>query len=83
MKKKKIRYSETYPKSERPYYITKDNDNSRLRIIKISNFNSITEIIQDKKITKALVIDNYFDTDYMKKVKREAIPYPVSKELES
>ena len=83
MKKKKIRHSETYPKSERPYYITKDNDNSRLRIIKISNFNSITEIIQDKKITKALVIDNYFDTDYMKKVKREAIPYPVSKELES
>ena len=83
MKKRRIILSELYNKKDRPYYILKDNDNSRMRISKIANFRSIEEIIQDKKLTKALVIDNYFDTEYMKKIKKEAIKYPVSKELES
>ena len=65
-----------------PYYIIKDNDNSRIRILKINNFSSIEEIVHDKMLTKALVVDNFFDTNYMKKIKREAVKYPVAKELE-
>ena len=53
-----------------------------MRISKITNFNSVEEIVHDKKITKALIIDNYFDTDYVRKIKKEAIKYPISKELE-
>ncbi len=82
MKKRRIKYSDVFEKNERPYYIKKDNENSRVRISKITSFRSVEEIVQDKKITKALVIDNYFDTDYMKKIKKESIKYPVSNELE-
>ena len=83
MKKRRIKISDKYNKNERPYYIINDNENSRVRISKVINFKSIEEIIFDKKLTKALVVDNYFDTNYMKKIKKEAIEYPVSKELES
>lgn len=83
MKKRRMKFSDVYNKKDRPYYITKDNDNSRVRISKIASYRSIEEIVQDKKLTKALVVDNYFDTEYMKKIKKEAIKYPVSKELES
>ena len=83
MKKRRIKISDKYNKNERPYYIINDNENSRVRISKVINFKSIEEIIFDKKLTKALVVDNYFDTNYMKKIKKEAIKYPVSKELES
>lgn len=83
MKKRRLQYSDSYNKKERPYYVIKDNENSRTRISKITSYNSIDEVIQDRKLTKALVIDNYFDTEYMKKLKKESIKYPVSKELES
>ena len=82
LKKRKLKYGDKYNKTERPYYIIKDNENSKIRISKISNFLSIEEIVQDKLLTKALVIDNFFDTKYMKKIKKEAVKYPVSKELE-
>lgn len=82
MKKRKLKYGDNYNKVERPYYIIKDNDNSRIRILKINNFSSIEEIVHDKMLTKALVVDNFFDTNYMKKIKREAVKYPVAKELE-
>ncbi|MBQ4570668.1 MAG: hypothetical protein IJB21_03135 [Bacilli bacterium] len=82
MKKRKLKYGDKYNKVERPYYIIKDNDNSRIRILKINNFSSIEEIVHDKMLTKALVVDNFFDTNYMKKIKREAVKYPVAKELE-
>ena len=82
LKKRTLQYSDAYNKKERRYYIIKDNDNSRTRISKISNYSSIDVVVQDRKLTKALVIDNYFDNDYMKKLKKESIKYPVSKELE-
>ena len=82
MKKRKLKYGDKYNKVERPYYIIKDNDNSRIRISKINIFSSIEEIVHDKMLTKALVVDNFFDTNYMKKIKKEAIKYPVDKELE-
>lgn len=82
MKKRKMKYGDKYNKNERPYYIIKDNDSSRIRISKINSFASIEEIVHDKMLTKALVIDNFFDTSYMKKIKKDAINYPVSKELE-
>lgn len=82
MKKRKLKYGNKYNKVERPYYIIKDNDNSRIRISKINNFLSIEEIVHDKMLTKALVVDNFFDTNYMKKIKKDAIKYPVAKELE-
>ena len=82
LKKRKLKYGDKYNKVERPYYIIKDNDNSRIRILKINNFSSIEEIVHDKMLTKALVVDNFFDTNYMKKIKREAVKYPVAKELE-
>ena len=82
LKKRTLQYSDAYNKKERPYYIIKDNDNSRTRISKISNYGSIDTVVQDRKLTKALVIDNYFDNEYMKKLKKESIKYPVSKELE-
>lgn len=82
MKKRKMKYGDKYNKNERPYYIVKDNDNSRIRISKINVFSSVEEIVHDKMLTKALVIDNFFDTPYMKKIKKDAITYPVSKELE-
>ena len=83
MKKRKLQFAAFLNKNDRPYYVIKDNDNSRMRVQKIKYFKSIEEIVQDKKITKALVIDNYFETEYMKKVKKEVIKYPVSKELEN
>lgn len=83
MKKKKIQFSDAFNRTERPYYILKDNENSRTRIRKITNFESVNKIVQDKQLTNALIVDNYFDTNYMKKIKKEAIKYPVSKELES
>ena len=82
MKKRKLKYGDKYNKGDRPYYIIKDNDNSRFRISKINNFSSIEEIVHDKMLTKALVIDNFFDTNYMKKIRKDAIKYPVAKELE-
>jgi predicted TIM-barrel enzyme len=53
-----------------------------MRINCISNFTSINDIMQDRELTKALVVDNFFDTSYIKKIKKEAVSYPVFKELE-
>lgn len=82
MTKRKLTYSLVYSKNQRPYYVNDDNANSRMRINCISNFQSINEIMQDRDLTKALVVDNFFDTSYIKKIKKEAVSYPVSKELE-
>ena len=82
LKRRKIKFSDKYTKGDRPFYLIKDNESSKMRISKITNFNSVEENVHDKKITKALIIDNYFDTDYVRKIKKEAIKYPISKELE-
>ena len=82
MKKKKIVYSTSYDKNQRPYYICTDNVNSRMRISQITSFKSINEIMQDKELTKALITEDFFETNYMKKIKKEAISYPTNKELE-
>ena len=82
MTKRKITYSLAYPKGQRSYFVNDDNANSRMRVSCISNFKSINDIMQDRELTKALVVDNFFDTSYIKKIKKEAVSYPVSKELE-
>lgn len=75
MKKRKLKYESNFPHQQRPYYVLNDNSSSRSRINRISNYNSINEIVQDKKLTRALISDNYFDNDYMRKVKKEVISY--------
>lgn len=75
MKKRKLKYESNFPRQQRPYYVLNDNSTSRSRINRISNYNSINEIVQDRKLTRALISDNYFDNDYMKKIKKEVISY--------
>lgn len=75
MKKRKLKYESNFPRQQRPYYVLNDNSTSRSRINRISNYNSINEIVQDKKLTRALISDNFFDNDYMKKIKKEVISY--------
>ena len=47
----------------------KEKDSHSIRILKNN------EIVQDKKLTRALISDNYFDNDYMRKIKKEVISY--------
>ena len=85
MKKRRIKFSEIYNGKDRPYYIMKDNDNSRIRISKVSNYKSIEEILQDKKLTKALVtsmaINEVHVIDHIIVAGDDS--YSVSKELEN
>lgn len=80
MKKRKLIYENNYPRQERPYYVLNDNSSSRIRINRISNFDSVNEVVQDKRLTKALIVDNYFDNEYMKKIKKEVLSYPTNNE---
>ncbi|MBR2138562.1 MAG: hypothetical protein IJ966_04595 [Bacilli bacterium] len=80
MKKRKLIYENNYPHQERPYYVLNDNSSSRMRINRISNFDSLNEVVQDKRLTKALIVDNYFDNEYMKKIKKEVLSYPTNNE---
>lgn len=84
MKIKRIKVDKRIDKVERPYYVHDDNKKSDFKIEKLepySGYNTYAEITTDKNITKALVIENYFDTEYLSKIKKEAIQYPVNEKL--
>lgn len=85
MKIKKTKVDKKLNFSERPYYINNDNEKSGLKIERPNNYayyKGISELVQDKNITKALVIENYFDTDSLSKIKKESIQYPINDKLE-
>lgn len=61
---------------DRPFYIIEDNAKSSFRIDRKQSFNFVSEIQNNDDIKKIQCRDNYFDNEYLSKIKREAIPYP-------
>ena len=83
MEYKLLKY-QNIDKKDRPYFLINDNNKNELKIDKVNNYayyESISNQIQNQKMTKALVIDNYFDTKYLSKIKKESIQYPANKSL--
>ncbi len=73
---KKLNIDKKIAQKNRPYYIIEDNENSDYKINKIADnnyFESINNVMADQCLTKALIIDNYFDTEYLAKIKKDSI----------
>ncbi len=72
----KLDIDKNMPQNQRPYYINEDNVKSDYKISQPHScfyYNNLNNIMGDQKLTKSLIIDHYFDTIYLIKVKKEAI----------
>lgn len=73
---KRLEINKNASRNERPYFVNNDNNMSDYKIEQptfYTYYENLTNVLGDQKLTKALVVDNYFDTDYLLKIKKEAI----------
>lgn len=83
MKYQLLRY-QNKSKKNRPYFLIDDNNKNEIKIDKANSYTyyeSIANQIQNRNMTKALVLENYFDTKYLSKIKKETIKFPTNENL--
>lgn len=75
MNKKKLNITNNDIKNNRPYYVLDDNENSLLKITKITYSDCVFDLGLTKEEAEQLSDYDFFDNDFLQKIKKESNIY--------
>lgn len=75
MNNKKLNFNSKESKNNRPYYVLEDNNNSLLKIMKITNSEYVNNVGLTKEQAELLSDYGFFDNEFLLKIKKESNVY--------